>query len=335
MFIRGHSLFERDTMRLLTLSTLLLAPIFAQQQYPQRPVSSAPQINEGPNLPVQKIGRDDLIGISVYDAPELTRTVRVGADGTFRLPMLKAHISAEGLLPSDLELTIAAALVKEQVMVDPIVTVSVVEYQSRPVRVVGAVRAPVTFQVIQPMNLLDAISRAEGLTDTAGSAILVTRSGAGADGQTSRLTMRIPVAQLMEGSDPALNIPLEGGEEIRIPEAGRVYVVGNVKTPGAYLIKDGAESSVLKALSLSQGLEHYAGNTAYIYRQEGGAGGKNEIPVDLKKIIERKAPDVALLPNDILFITDKTGTRNTLAFLEKALMIAAPISAAIIYGAVR
>jgi polysaccharide export outer membrane protein len=319
--------------RFLALSILFLAPALAQQ-YPLHPNTNAPQYNEGANLPVQKIGRDDLIGISVYDAPELTRTVRVGADGAFRLPMLKQHIAAEGLLPSDLESVIAAALVEEQVMVDPIVTVSVVEYQSRPVRVVGAVKTPVTFQVTQPMNLLDAISRADGLTDTAGPSILVTRSGVGADGQTSRLTLRIPVTQLMDGSDPALNIPLEGGEEVRIPEAGRVYVVGNVKTPGAYLIKDGAESSVLKALSLSQGLEHYAGNTAYIYRQE-GAGQKNEIPVDLKKIVERKAPDVALLPNDILYITDKTGTRNTLSVLEKIAMIGGSITAAVIYAVLK
>lgn len=306
------------------------APAYSQE-YPVRTNQTAPQFNQGSNLPVQKIGRDDLIGVSVYDAPELTRTVRVGADGTFRLPMLKQHISAVGLLPSDLESAISEALVKEQIMVDPIVTVSVVEYQSRPIRVVGAVHNPLTFQSTPPTNLLDAISRAGGLTEIAGPAVLVTRSAVGADGQTSRLTMRVPVDQLMQGSDPSLNIELQGGEEVRVPEAGRVYVVGNVKKPGAYLIKDGPESSVLKALSLSEGLEKYAG-MAYIYRQEGGTGGKNEVPVDLKKIIQRKAPDVALLPNDILYITDKTGTRNTMSALEKVVLIGGGVLGAIVYG---
>jgi polysaccharide export outer membrane protein len=320
---------------LMIVSAMLVAATAYAQQYPAHANQNASQYSEGSNLPVQKVGKDDLIGVSVYDAPELTRTVRVGADGTFRLPMLKERISAVGLLPSDLETAIGEALVKEQIMVDPIVTVSVVEYQSRPIRVVGAVKSPLTFQATQPTNLLDAISRSEGLTDTAGPVILVTRTSIGADGQTSRLTLRIPVSQLMDGSDPSLNIELEGGEEVRVPEAGRIYVVGNVKTPGAYLIKDGPESSVLKALSLSQGLEHYAGSTAYIYRQEGGAGGKNEIPVELKKIIDRRAPDVALLPNDILFITDKTGTRNTLTVLEKVLMISGGVAAALIYATVR
>lgn len=320
---------------LMIVSAMLVGATAYAQQYPTHVNQNASQYSEGSNLPVQKIGKDDLIGVSVYDAPELTRTVRVGADGTFRLPMLKEHISAVGLMPSDLEAAISEALVKEQIMVDPIVTVSVVEYQSHPIRVVGAVRVPLTFQANQPITLLDAISRAEGLTEIAGPSILVTRSTVGADGQTARLTIRIPVDQLMDNSDPTLNIELVGGEEVRVPEAGRVYVVGNVKKPGAYLIKDGPESSVLKALSLSEGLEKYAGNTAYVYRQEGGAGGKNEIPVDLKKIIERKAPDVALLPNDILYITDKTGTRNTMAVLEKVLIIGGAVSAAIVYSVMK
>ena len=55
------------------------------------------------NLPAQKIGPRDLIVIQVYDSPELTRSVRVGADGLIRLPMLKQRIQAEGLMPAELE----------------------------------------------------------------------------------------------------------------------------------------------------------------------------------------------------------------------------------------
>src|SRR4051794_3721644 len=65
------------------------------------------------NLPAQKIGPRDLIAIQVYDSPELTRTVRIGSDGFFRLPMLKQKLRAEGLMPSDLELSVARALAEE------------------------------------------------------------------------------------------------------------------------------------------------------------------------------------------------------------------------------
>ena len=51
------------------------------------------------NLPAQKIRPNDLVGVSVYGEPDLTRTVRVGADGTIRLPMLKDKIKSDGLMP--------------------------------------------------------------------------------------------------------------------------------------------------------------------------------------------------------------------------------------------
>src|SRR5579871_3658331 len=86
-----------------------------------------------PNLPAQRIGANDLIAISVYDAPELTRTVRVGEDGYFRLPMLKQKILAAGLMPAALEAAIVRALESEQLMVDPFVTVTIAEYESRPI----------------------------------------------------------------------------------------------------------------------------------------------------------------------------------------------------------
>src|ERR1035438_8835074 len=63
---------------------------------------AAPE-TQGANLPAQPIGANDLIAVSVYDAPELTRTVRVGADGLIRLPMLKQRVKAQGLMPGELE----------------------------------------------------------------------------------------------------------------------------------------------------------------------------------------------------------------------------------------
>jgi polysaccharide export outer membrane protein len=88
---------------------------------------------------------------------------------------------------------------------------------------------------------------------------------------------------------------------------------------------------VLKALALSQGLQQYSSNTAYIYRTEGGNGGKNEIPINLKKIIDRKEPDVVLMANDIIYIPDNTGRRNTFGTLEKVLLVGTGLGAAAIY----
>src|SRR6185295_18645456 len=75
------------------------------------------------NLPQQPIGPNDLLAISVYDAPELTRTIRVSAEGSIRVPMLREKIRASGLMPADLEVSVATALKSEKVLVEPIVTI--------------------------------------------------------------------------------------------------------------------------------------------------------------------------------------------------------------------
>src|ERR1039458_6449513 len=76
-----------------------LLPIVSGQT---RPTVAAPE-TQGANLPAQAIGANDLIAVSVYDAPELTRTVRVSTDGFVRLPMLKQRVKAQGLMPGELE----------------------------------------------------------------------------------------------------------------------------------------------------------------------------------------------------------------------------------------
>jgi polysaccharide export outer membrane protein len=318
------------------LAIMLAVPACAQLQgglSPYHAGAGSIQLSDVSNLPVQRIGRDDLVGIAVYDAPELTRTVRVGAEGDIRLPMLRGRVKAAGLYPAELEAAITAALTDENVLVDPIVTVSVVEYRSRPISVVGAVKNPVTFQATGKVTLLDAISQAQGLTENAGAEILISRPVPDAEGNITNLTQRIPVRDLLSAADPSLNIPLQGWEEIRVPEAGRVFVLGNVKKPGAFLITDGSESSVMKAIALSEGLGDFSGHKAYIYRTEGGAGSRSEIPIELKKIMNRSTPDVPLRANDILYIPDAAGFKASVKVLAASVGAGAAISSALIYSA--
>ena len=316
------------------LALTLWALSVSAQQIQTLPVhvgAGAQSLTEAFNLPVERLGPDDLIGLSVYDEPELTRTIRVNSDGKLRLPMLQRQIQAAGLYPGELEQEITRALIEEHLLVNPIVTVSVVEYRSRPITVVGAVKNPLTFQAAGKVTLLDAISQAGGLTPEAGSEILVTRENAPADGSSSPLIVRVPVHGLIDGVDPALNIALAGGEEVRVPEAGRIFVLGSVKKPGAFLITDGSESSVMKALSLSEGLDSFSSRSAYIYRVEGGRGGRSEIAVPLRKIMDRKSPDVPLLANDILYIPSATGKRASLKALESSVIVGTGLGAALIY----
>jgi polysaccharide export outer membrane protein len=313
-----------------TIACLILSSLCLLAQAPARVSSDA----GGANLPIQKVGANDLISVAVYDAPELTRTVRVSADGFIRLPMLKQRIQAEGLMPTDLETRIAAALKIEKLIVDPFVTVTVAEYTSRPISVMGAVRKPVTFQAVGQVTLLDALARAEGLSQEAGAEILLSRTGASGEAVPG-LVQRIPVKDLIDAANPAVNIKLTGGEEIRVPEAGKIFVVGNVKKPGAFGLQDNGEISLLKAVALAEGLLPYAAKQAFIYRREAATGQKSEIPIELRKILERKSPDVTIMANDILYVPDAKGTRATLAALEKILLFGSGATNALIYAGVR
>ncbi len=152
------------------LAALFTAAAFGQ---PTHPSVVDQQVAGVANLPSHKIAPNDLLALSVYDAPELTRTLRVGPDGRIDLPLLKEHIIAEGLLPIELEGTIAESLKSEGILVRPLVTVTIMAYNNRNVSVMGAVHKPLTFEVIGATRLMDALAKAEGITNDAGPELLL------------------------------------------------------------------------------------------------------------------------------------------------------------------
>jgi len=259
------------------------------------------------NLPALQLHTGDLVAVSVYDAPELTRTVRVDPDGTIRLPLLAEGVKAAGLMPRELEAGLTDALKSEEILVDPIVKVTVVEYHSRPISVMGAVRRPVTFQADGKITLLEALSHAEGLTEEAGPEILVSQNDA---------VRRISVKKLLDGADPAVNLTLTGNEEVRVPVAGKIFVVGNIRKPGGFPVRDPADSTVLKMVALSEGLMPFSEKIAYIVRRKEGET-PQEIPIQLARIMERKSPDVPLEIGDILYVPDNKTRRSTMSIVDR------------------
>jgi polysaccharide biosynthesis/export protein len=290
------------------LVILLAAPLLPAQTQ----ISRMEEVGKD-NLPAQILGIDDLVAISVYDAPELTRTVRIEYDGTVHLPLLKNGVPAAGELPRMLESALADALVREQILVDPVVKVTVVEYHSRPIAVMGAVKKPLTFQAVGNVTLLDALGRAEGLSTEAGTEVLLSFPPH-EDGSPGGVE-RISVKRLLNDADPSVNFALHGGEQIRVPEASRIFVVGNVRKPGGFVVREESDSSVLRMVALSEGLMPFSTKLAYVYRLDNGV--KQEIPVELDKILLRKSPDVALQANDVLYIPDNRTKRNVSGALER------------------
>jgi polysaccharide export outer membrane protein len=281
----------------------------------------------GVALPSQAVGPDDLISIMVSDCPELSRSFRISSDGTLALPLLGHRVPAAGMTPVQMEDEIVNELVKAEILVRPVVSVSVAEYRSRPVSVVGAVRLPLTFQAMGETTLLDAIARAGGLAADAGQEILVSRKST-ANGEPS--VQRIQVKALMN-ADPFVNIRLHGGEEVRVPEIGKIFVTGNVKMPGAYPMQDNSETTLLKALALSQGMLPYTQKLAYIYRKDPATNQRTEIMVELNQIITRKSPDVQVFADDIIYIPENKGRKLAGSALDRIAGTGSSVASALVY----
>lgn len=310
----------------LFLSLLSVIPTFAQQQNAAPP--NVVESQNGANLPMQRVGPEDLLSLQVYDAPEFTRSVRVSGEGTIRLPMMRSPLRVQGLFPNEIEALLTDALKREGLFIDPYVTVNISEYHSRPINVTGAVRVPTIFQAVGSVRLLDALARAGGIvTENAGPDIVVTRPNGGSD----QSVQRIPTKALMEGLDPELNLKLTGGEEIRVPEVGKIVVQGSVMKPGVYPVLDPiANNTVSTAIAQAGGLAQFADHQAYIFRVD-EKGNKFQIPVPLWDIINRKKPDMVLQAKDILQVPDSPKRRITQTTIQSLTGVGAASATALVY----
>ena len=311
----------------ILVGTSMLWAITAYAQSPLTPLIPAEdRPNAVANIGSDPVGPGDLLYVAVIGSPELTRSFRVTAAGTLSVPLLADPIHINGLTPSQIEIAVARELERKRILVSPVVSVTVLEYRSRPVNIAGAVKRPVTIQALNGLKLLDAISQAAGLAPEAGPEILVSRSN-------ESEIQRISVKDLIAGANPALNIELRGGEQIRVPEAGKLFVVGNVKSPGTFLLNEPGGSSVMKALAMSQGLLPYARKEAYVYRLLPDRNERQEILVPLNQILRRKAPDFTLLPNDIFYVPDNSAKRLSATMIERITGVAgSTLSGLIIWG---
>ena len=121
------------------------------------------------------IGSGDLLGIEVFDVPELSRDVRVNETGYISLPLMPTKIRAAGLNPIQLQDKFAELLQTNGLVSTPQVTVSVKEQHGQPITVIGAVKNPMVIQALRKTTLLQALSQAGGVADDAGTTVIVTR----------------------------------------------------------------------------------------------------------------------------------------------------------------
>jgi polysaccharide export outer membrane protein len=213
---------------------------------------------------------------------------------------------------------------------NPQVVVKVREYNSQPVAINGAVARPGQFQLRRPVRLLELLQfYAGGATERSGGRIQIARMPAlgmceaKPAATPAEQTAQVPTP-IDEGSGPSFltfkledtlkaderaNPYLQPGDVITLPEAKEAYVVGNVLRPGPIALKDD-HLTVSRAIAMVGGfMPDSKKEKVRIVRQEAGGASSREFFVDMKAINERKAEDVALLPNDIIEVQVSGGKR--------------------------
>jgi len=239
-----------------------------------------------------KLGAGDLIELNVYNVPELTTKTRVGNNGDVYLPLVD-YVHIAGLTLEEAQAVIEKRYADGGFLKDPHITIFVDEYASQGASVLGEVTKPGIYPVIGDQKLLDLISAAGGFTDKSGSSVTVTHRS-----QPDK-PVTVPLARNVS-DNPESNVPVYPGDTVIVRKADIVYVVGDVGKPSGFLMN--TESlTVLQAVALAGGTNRTAKlGGARILRK--GPNGMTESDVHLKDMLEAKAPDIPMQPNDILFV---------------------------------
>jgi polysaccharide export outer membrane protein len=275
------------------------------------------------------LGPDDQLDISEPELPELAaanKPTRIDGDGDIDVPLVgRVHVSGMTVQQVEQELN----KVLSAYVLHPHVAVSVAEVRSQPVSILGAVNAPGVHQVRGQKTLLEMLALAGGVRPDAGYSIRITRQlawgciplpNAQLDPSGQFTVAEVNLKKIMEAQDPEDNIQILPHDIVSVPKAEMVYVIGDVKHSGGFVLGENKSISLLQALSLAEGLNSTAdAGHAHILRLKSNVDQREEIAVNVKDVLKGKQPDVPLLGEDILFIPSSTGKKVAMRSIEAAI----------------
>jgi polysaccharide biosynthesis/export protein len=333
-------LIERKS--LVWVAAMLCCVPASSQARQQPPVGQTAIATEGAAADriSYRLGPDDQIVIQVANAPDISgKPQRIDPSGDLRLPMV-GRVRAAGMTLEQLEAELTTRL--KVFLQEPDVAVTVTEFKSQPVSVIGAVATSGVRQLEGRKTLIEMLSLAGGVSAEAGSVVRIARpvaegplpvAGAALDASGGFHVAEINLKSLLESRSPDLNIVIRPNDVISVPRAEMVFVVGEVGKPGPVPIGAGASVSVLEAVSSSGGVLRTAKSShARILRQKPGEQVRTELTVDLQQVMRGKAPDVDMIAGDILVVPDSKGKRAATRALEAAIQAGLMIGS---YGLVR
>ena len=261
------------------------------------------------------VGSGDLIEIAIYDNGDLSGRFRVDEKGDITLPLL-GLVHVEGLTAEQVGTTIENRYVEADILKPgkAHATVFIAEYASQGILVNGEVKTPGLYPALGIRMFNDVMTAAGGVSGVASSKVIVTRK--------SDPDHPITVDYNPEALTPVVpRIQIFPGDTITVPRAGIVYVLGRVNRPGGFVLDGRKTLTVETAMALAAGSGSAAAmNHAHLVRTLDD-GRKEDIILNINKILDAKAPDVALKDGDILFIPTATGRLVMQQAISSALSI--------------
>lgn len=231
------------------------------------------------------IGPGDILKIAVWGHEDLSREYPVTRDGYVPFPLV-GQVPAVGLTTTQLARSLRDKLEKDY-LVNPQVMVSVKEFLSRKVSVLGEAVKPGLFYLTGPTTLLEVLSKAGGLSKSAGKEVVLVRSqnpGGAAPGPVGSTILRLDITKIQAG-DAKENILLEDADTVFVPKAQAFYVLGEVKKPGTFSLD--RETTALEGVTLAEGFGEKAAPGAVKVLRRTSAGRQETISLDLGGSVPR------------------------------------------------
>lgn len=247
-----------------------------------------------------RVGPKDLLEIKVFEVPELNVDRRIDDNGSIELPLV-GPVSLTNLTVEQVRDKLRA-LLEARYMRRASVSVVIKEFQNQPISVIGAVAKPGPLPSSGRWTLLQAISEVGGLTTSAGKKLYVLRHAD--NGLNDQL--EINTDELMIRSDPRWNIAIYPNDVINVPPqvTVKVFVLGEVKNPGAIEFLSGDQISLLAVIAKAGGLTDRASRGSIRIRRRGPDGKEVEFAVPYRRMLAGKEPDPILQPNDLVIVKE-------------------------------
>ncbi len=263
----------------------------AQTQAPaQQPATSTAQPVTNESL---LIGSGDMLHVTVFDTPELEQHARVTDDGNVPL-MFLGNVHVAGLTPEAASRTIEAGLKAGQYLKLPQVTVTIEQYGTQGVLVIGEVKNPGNYQIDTSRPVLDVLSLAGGLGELANRHIMIERRGTGE--RVAYFVSNNPE----EAFDHSVLV--HPGDKVMVPKAPVAYMLGDVNKPGGYAFtNNNSELTALQMVALAGGTPPTARPAvAKLIRRNGD--GYTQTQIQLSDMQKGKIADIQLQPDDVIYI---------------------------------